>query len=104
MPGDALADAIDLARRRHTAICAEDFDAYDALGEQLATVCGALADVAFDGPSLALLDELIALETASVRVVDGMASSVSERLAELSAKARTSAAYARSEWSSVNAG
>ncbi|MEO8538878.1 MAG: hypothetical protein ABI577_03995 [bacterium] len=98
--------ALELARARHNAIREEDLERYAASEDELIKHCAVLGMVDPLRQSLedrAALDELMALETASLRIVERMSVDVSGRLAELAARSRTNSAYLRSERSSVNA-
>ncbi len=96
--------ALLLARLRHVALANEDFEAYAAADAEMVEHCsrlGALARGVLSIEDRAALDELLALEQASSRMLNGMTSVVSGRLALLAARSRTNAAYLRAERSSV---
>ncbi len=94
--------ALDLARARHDAILSDDFDRYAELSGALELACAALDADSGEGEDRAVLDEIAALETASLRVLQAQAGEISGRLGELASQARTHRAYARSERFSVN--
>ena len=105
LPDGAVSEVLELARRRHLAITVEDFDAYAAADEAMTVACEQLlaADPGdLTAGDVAVLNELIALETASSRALGKLTQGVSARLAELAARGRTNSAYLRSERSSVN--
>ncbi len=95
-------DALRLARARHLAILADDFEQYDALSEPLAEACAALEAAPGAPPDRGIWNELSALETGSLRALEAQAAEVSGRLEDLASRSRTSRAYARSERTSVN--
>lgn len=96
--------ALTIARARHLAIREGDFERYDSLGESLFSACNALESAPYGAPEMRAIDELIALETASARLLQDETAQVSQRLVELASRARTMHAYGRSESFSVNAG
>lgn len=94
--------ALAIARERHDAILAEDFDRYDELGDSLLRACASL-ETASDPPAHpGVFDELLALEVVSSRALQAQAAEVSERLGHLASRSRTNLAYQRSERFSVN--
>lgn len=98
----AAEEALNIARERHNAILAGDFERYEALFGALEDACAALADVAGQDANAGVFDELSALETASLRALQDQASEVSGRLGDLASRGRSSRAYALAERGSVN--
>jgi len=99
----ALAEhALDLARQRHQAISASDFERYEALSQPLEQACAELAAMPAEVGAAGVFGELAALEAVSARLLDAEAAGVSGRLGELASRARTNQAYLRSEQFSVN--
>ncbi len=99
----ALAEhALDLARQRHQAISASDFERYEALSGPLEQACSKLAAMPDEVGAPGVFHELAALEVASARLLDAEAAGVSGRLGELASHARTNRAYLRSGQFSVN--
>lgn len=100
--GEASEAALDVARARHEAILGGDFERYAALSDELSASCEVLEQAAGDGEDRSVFDELAALESASLRVLEAQAGEVSERLGELASQARSHRAYGASERFSVN--
>lgn len=100
--GEASEAALDVARARHGAILGGDFERYESLVDELSASCEALERAAGDGEDRAVFDELAALESASLRVLQAQAGEVSGRLGELASQARIQRAYGASGRSSVN--
>lgn len=101
----AIERALEVARRRHVLIAAGDSDAYAGLDGELNVACDALLGpgAAFlTDADLPLLDELIALETQSLRMVQAMLVETGARMESLGQSRRANGAYARSERFSVN--
>ncbi len=95
--------ALVIARARHLAIREGDFERYESLGESLTSACMALESAPPSAAETGVVDELLALETASVRLLEMETAAVSQRLVDLAARSRTASAYQRTERLSVNA-
>lgn len=105
MTNERIADALSIARERHQALVAGDADLYMSLDESLGLACrlllgaGAEALTEHDVPQL---DELIALETQSRRLLQALMDDASARMTELRRNGRANNAYAAHERFSVN--
>lgn len=105
LPDGVMSAMLDLARNRHIAITSDDFEAYAAADDAMTFASERLLAVDIGdltAEDFSVLNELIALETASSRTLGDLTLGVSARLGELAAKGRTNSAYLRSERSSVN--
>jgi hypothetical protein len=100
-----IAAALAIARRRHEAIAGGDFEMYAAedaaLGQACATVV-TLGAQALGSEDIPQLDELIALETQSRRLLEAMMNEASTSLASLRKSRTANGAYAANERLSVN--
>lgn len=105
MANAAISAALDVARARHTAVAAGDYEAYEALEGPIAEACAALANagpgvlVAGDIPAL---DELIALETQSRRLLELLMAEATASMDSLRRTRRAAGAYWSQERLSVN--
>ena len=105
MPGPALAAALEIARGRHRAITAGDYEAYHADDQRLAETCALLAAHgagAFASEDIPLLDELIGTETQSKRVLETMMAEARASLDGLNRSRHAQGAYGAQERLSVN--
>ena len=97
--------ALAIARERHTAIAEGDLDLYASLDGALAEACASLVSggaTSLTAADIPPLDELIALETQSRRLLETLMSEASERLDSLRKTGRANGAYMRHEHFSVN--
>lgn len=105
MPNDALAAALGIARARHGAIAAGDYDAFEANDGALADACKTLAGLgpgAFALEDIPALDELIGLETQSQRILQGLMAETRASLDGLNRSRHAQGAYGAQERISVN--
>jgi hypothetical protein len=97
--------ALEVARRRQQALVAGDFETYslddDALAEACAQVVALGADV-LSRDDVPRLDELIALETQSRKLLEAMMAEASASLSALRKNRTAKGAYAAQERLSVN--
>ena len=89
--------ALAVARRRHEAIAAGDFETYADDDAALAEACAAVVALgagALNATDVPQLDELIALETQSRRLLESMMAEASASLASLRKSRAANGAYA----------
>jgi hypothetical protein len=97
--------ALQLARRRHSALVAGDFESYSLDDDALADACAAVVALGADSlgrNDVPRLDELIALETQSRRLLETMMADASASLSALRKSRTAKGAYAAQERVSVN--
>jgi|GEM_PF-3654399 len=105
MAHPAIEAALALARERHEALQRGDHDAYEATGAAMAEQADALASAGAEALApgdLASLDELIALETQSLRLVREILTETSAGLETLNRRRRARGAYGAQERLAVN--
>jgi hypothetical protein len=101
----SVEEALAVARKRHAAIASGDVDLFMATDEELGQACKAVLGAGADALSAAdipQLDELIALETQSRRLLEQLMDEASARMGELRQNTRARDAYLRHEQFSVN--
>jgi len=104
MSDGAIEAALAIARARHDAIARGDLEGYSSRGDELAAACAVLAGAPAGYLTVAhipALDELVALETQSRSILEGMMPEASSRLDSLRQSERANAAYLRNEQHSV---
>jgi len=99
-----LERAITISRKRHQCLLEEDFEAFQAAGHELEATCRAMELETLGDAYRGQLDELIALETSSMRLLETALGTTSLRMASLGVTGRANRAYQRHEQFSVNAG